>query len=83
MAGAYGVLQALLSALSDVSQPRISQIIASTDVPSESPEAFSHRVYKVMEWPQDQLQRLSRKSAAEGDAWNRKYELVHGMPAGG
>ncbi|MBT2515815.1 hypothetical protein J7E29_00015 [Streptomyces sp. ISL-90] len=80
LAGAYGVPQALLSTLSDISQPRISQIIASTETPTETPEAFDHRVFKVMEWPQDQLGRLSRKSPAEREAWNRKYELVHGKP---
>lgn len=80
LAASYGVPQRLLGTLSDVSQPRISQIIASTEIPDERPDEFGHRVFKVMEWPQDELQKHSEKDAAERDAWNRKYQLVHGRP---
>lgn len=80
MAGAYGVPQTLLSTISDLSPTRISHIIGATDIPLESPDVFGRRVSKVMELPQNQLGARPEKNASEREAWERKYELIHGRP---
>ena len=78
-----GTGQTLIAELSDLTRSRISQIAQATELPAESLEAFGHRVYQVIEWPQDHLRAIAEKRSPEAiETRARKDELIHGASTG-
>lgn len=72
LAATYGVSQKSLAVLCDVSGPRISQIVTSTDLPAGSMESFHQRVTEILESRQEHVQHTTPDDIA---AWNNKFAV--------
>jgi hypothetical protein len=76
LAATYGVPQKTLAALCEVSGPRISQIVSSTDLPPGSPDAFHDTVTELLERrPSTPI----HGAPADKAAWDRKFALSRGI----
>jgi DNA-binding transcriptional regulator YdaS (Cro superfamily) len=76
LAATYGVSQKSLAVLCDVSGPRISQIVSSTDLPAGSIESFHQAVSGILERRQEPVQRTEPEDIA---AWNKKFAVSRGI----